>query len=354
MAHQFNSYRPLAKLLPTQGWQGTVNYFSELPLAQDKPLELFLVLQDEVDNLAGFYLSDSVTWDFLDKSKYDYLYNWLEETNTRIGIQEAKQAQDLIDTYAYIHEKEDESEARDSTLQDTIDLKEEESKQRDINNNTYTDTVVANAIDNLELQITSEEVHSATFTITVTNPTDTLLQPYSGFVASNVFINGVHQLPNVAYTVEGKTFTFAEELQTGDTVHFLLGMSLELSDSSTIEVEHFTATEGQQTFILENINLSNTKHLVFIQGVKQSANSFIINGNEITFDEALTEGTYVEVLVLNRVQESVDNLSAILQMDKVITSNATIMPNKNAISISPEIADGVTVTVSDGSNWFIY
>lgn len=45
--------------------------------------------------------------------------------------------------------------------------------------------------------------------------------------------------------------------------------------------------------------------------------------------------------------------SGVLQFDKLIDLNLTIPPEKNALSISPTVSDGVTVTVSEGSTWVV-
>jgi len=43
-----------------------------------------------------------------------------------------------------------------------------------------------------------------------------------------------------------------------------------------------------------------------------------------------------------------------VENDQVVTADYTIPVGKNASSVGPiEIDDGVTVTVSDGSNWVI-
>lgn len=45
--------------------------------------------------------------------------------------------------------------------------------------------------------------------------------------------------------------------------------------------------------------------------------------------------------------------SGVLQFDKLIDLNMTIPADKNALSISPTVAEGVTVTVSEGSIWVV-
>ncbi|AND75044.1 hypothetical protein pf16_121 [Pseudomonas phage pf16] len=45
--------------------------------------------------------------------------------------------------------------------------------------------------------------------------------------------------------------------------------------------------------------------------------------------------------------------SGIMQFDKLIDTNIVVPSNKNALSISPTVAEGVTVEVSDGSIWVV-
>lgn len=45
---------------------------------------------------------------------------------------------------------------------------------------------------------------------------------------------------------------------------------------------------------------------------------------------------------------------AFFETDKTLTANYTITTNKNAITAGPiNIADGVTITVPDGSTWTV-
>jgi len=45
--------------------------------------------------------------------------------------------------------------------------------------------------------------------------------------------------------------------------------------------------------------------------------------------------------------------SGVLQFDKLIDLNLTVPPEKNALSVSPTVAEGITVTVSEGSTWVV-
>jgi hypothetical protein len=50
---------------------------------------------------------------------------------------------------------------------------------------------------------------------------------------------------------------------------------------------------------------------------------------------------------------TIDTASAIVQFEKSIFANFTITDTKNALSVSPTIEDGITVTVSDNAIWSI-
>lgn len=54
------------------------------------------------------------------------------------------------------------------------------------------------------------------------------------------------------------------------------------------------------------------------------------------------------------IVEGNNNAGAINFYDQIISESITIPPGKNALSVGPiTIADGVVVTVSDGSYWTI-
>lgn len=221
------------------------------------------------------------------------------------------------------------------------------------NANDYTDQRVAEAIDGLELELVAGDVQTARYAYVATAGQTIITVPFTSFNTQDVFINGSHQVPTKSYTVSGNTFTFTEPLEAGDEVYFLLGLGLEISEYSSLDVETFTATEGQTVFNTTADSLVAAEIMVFIQGVKQLGTAYSYAGNVLTFTAGLTEGDQVEVLAFSRVQQEVTEANPVLLMDQLITKNTTIPTGKNGLSVDPTVDTGVTVTVSNGSTWAI-
>ena len=93
--------------------------------------------------------------------------------------------------------------------------------------------------------------------------------------------------------------------------------------------------------------------LVFINGVKQAQNSYVINLDTIVFSSGLSEGDSVEVVKINRIQKETEYHNPVALFKQTIDSDVIVPVSYNALSVDPVISSGVTVTVSEGSTWAI-
>ena len=273
--------------------------------------------------------------------------------NSIINIDELKLLSgETLATKEYVDAQDQAFDDAAVARENTID---QESKNRDQQNIEYTNAKVNEAIEGLQLDLVAGEVRTARYTYTVVGEEEqTISVPFNDFSIAEVFVNGVLQNPaKGAYQIFGQQFIFAEPLQQGDVVYFLLGLALEISEYTSIERDEFIATEGQTVFELNQSNLIITDIMLFINGVKQSELAYTLYSNIVLLSEAVNEGDIVEVLAFSPIQAEVTNVGAVLLQDQVINKNTLIPTGKNGLSVDPTIAPGVTVTVSQGSTWAI-
>jgi hypothetical protein len=181
--------------------------------------------------------------------------------------------------------------------------------------------------------------------------------PYSGFTSAEVYVNGVRQDANFgAYAILGailySQFVFAEPLNAGDEVALIMGIGYEVTEYSNLETYAFIAESGDTDFDLGGA-VPSADLLVWVNGVKQASGSYVLNGDMLEFPEALNEGDLVEAVRLNRIQAQTQYVEPVLMQKQVISSDLVITSDYNAFSVSPTIAEGVTVTVAAESTWLI-
>lgn len=121
--------------------------------------------------------------------------------------------------------------------------------------------------------------------------------------------------------------------------------------------DFFTAILNQTVYTLTNSVGSAGSILVVIDGVKQLANTYSLNGTALTFSEAPASGSLIEITYLGR-QGTVNILKAsgtgsdsvFYENDKVVTQSYTITSGRNAMVAGPlTINTGVVVTIPTGS-----
>ena len=249
------------------------------------------------------------------------------------------------------------SQERDTALQSNIDNEVSLRASEDVRykqlSEDYTNTAVANALTSLQQELIEGDVKTVRYSVIAVEGQVSFTVPFSGFKVAEVFLNGVRQdALQGAYTVNGSVFTFAEPLAVGDVLSFILGIGYEIEQASNVQYETFVAEEGQSSFTLTSTPLSE-EIIVFINGVKQLQNSFVINAAAVVFSSGLTEGDLVEVLRINRIQSATEYHEPIALFKKEVTTDTIIPASHNGLSVDPTIAEGVTVTVSEGSKWAI-
>jgi hypothetical protein len=127
-------------------------------------------------------------------------------------------------------------------------------------------------------------------------------------------------------------------------------------------VSEFFSGDGSTTqFTLSYTYGNEASVLVFITGVKQQTSTYAVINGQIVFTEAPPAGTdnieliYLGGRVVQNPYLSADTQGIIRINASVLTENCTITTGYNGSSAGPlEIANGVTITVSNNSTWTIF
>lgn len=143
-------------------------------------------------------------------------------------------------------------------------------------------------------------------------------------------------------------------------------------DSLTIEIKSGRVRYGSKVELVGDTQLTLEANKTYIIGIeKTSSSTSSVVAHELNdIPEELFVPLYRFVMNATAV-DSVDDLRTkfsydvgtgsgggwdegpILLMDKVINENYLVPTGKNAISVSPTVANNVTVTVSDQSEWVV-
>ena len=121
--------------------------------------------------------------------------------------------------------------------------------------------------------------------------------------------------------------------------------------------DRFVATEGQTTFATVGYTVGYVD--VYLNGVKLDVSDFdAVNGSDVVLHVGATANDIVEVISFSTFE--VANVDAgakqgtFWENNTTISASYSITAGKNAGTFGPvTIADGVTVTVPDGSTWTI-
>lgn len=129
------------------------------------------------------------------------------------------------------------------------------------------------------------------------------------------------------------------KIRSGSSVETIAGQSLTLPANSTRVLAIYKVQGVAPTLQLYATNAVPERYVIPI-GI------FTTNGTTVTaYTDLRTQFT--------TSAGDVSASSGVLQFDKLIDTNILVPSNKNALSISPTVAEGATVEVSDGSIWVV-
>jgi hypothetical protein len=129
----------------------------------------------------------------------------------------------------------------------------------------------------------------------------------------------------------------------------------------SIVSEFFSGNGTTTAFTLTHTYGNEASVLVFIDGVRQNTLGYAVINAQLVFDTAPPAGTnnievvYLGGRVVTNPYLSADTQGIIRINANRITENVVITTGYNGSSAGPlEIANGVTVTVSNNSTWTIF
>lgn len=144
---------------------------------------------------------------------------------------------------------------------------------------------------------------------------------------------------NVAGTTGRNVSIFGGKLRDGSLIETLATATVTLAASAVSVVCIYKRTGTPASIV--SYTLANLPNEYVIPLGK-----FTTNATAITAYEDLRTA-------YNTASGSAGSASVILQFDKLIERDMEVVATRNGLSISPEIANGVTVTVNASSTWVV-
>ncbi|MNE06829.1 hypothetical protein D3C80_994290 [compost metagenome] len=132
---------------------------------------------------------------------------------------------------------------------------------------------------------------------------------------------------------------FGGNVRNGSTVEFVANVSLTIPANSTRILAINKVGDAAATLQLYATNAVPEKSTIPVAIFTTNANS-LTGYTDLRTEFIMASGTATSA-------------NAVLQFDKIIDQSMTIPAGRNALSVDPTIADGVTVTVGDGSVWVV-
>ena len=168
-----------------------------------------------------------------------------------------------------------------------------------------------------------------------------------------VSINGIIQEPGVAFTVNGKNIVFASAPTYATFVVFI---ERELTISTVKGLDYIEYQSGTGNGTTTPLTLSNSltnpeEIMVSLNGITQiPTTDYIVSGTTLTFDEAPTAGTSINVLYLRlETTEGVPNNSSITDA-KIVSMDASKLTGSLPASL-PDFTSQWQGLNSVGMHW---
>lgn len=165
-----------------------------------------------------------------------------------------------------------------------------------------------------------------------------------------VFLHGVRQVPNTDYTLSGTTLTFTSAPPSGTANIFALWMSVSsigVPASGTVGAAALDTSSASGTGALEVPSGTTAQRPAAPAKPLLRFNS--TTGQYESWNTAVSAWTSVGGGATGGGSNAVFMLN-----DQTVTTSYSIPSGKNALTAGPiSIADGVTVTIPDGSVWSI-
>jgi hypothetical protein len=158
----------------------------------------------------------------------------------------------------------------------------------------------------------------------------TLLKPPAGTDYTTIFIDGVFQIPDVAWSLSGRTITFSEIPYDGATISIQYARSMLLADASAInKMVYYSETvlgNPKNVFNIPSTPANISSLIVFVGGSIQDQDKYSLEDNVLTFVDSIGVGLQVIVYVLN-------SSGITTSFDQYVTRKEISLLNDTAISV---------------------
>lgn len=216
----------------------------------------------------------------------------------------------------------------------------------------------------IEVVQAAESVAEVREEFSVTATTQTVFTTSSAITSSltDVYLNGI-KLSVGDYTINetAQTITLTTAAVQGD----LLAVVSKTSVTATYQIyEHrqeFTVTDATQLSYTASSFLAASHTDVYLNGIRLNRADYSIDNYVVTLTDAPNVNDILVVVSRNSLSDAVKTGPTgggtdeiFWENDTVITTSYTIPVNKNAMSAGPiTVANGVVITVPDGSTWTV-
>jgi hypothetical protein len=141
------------------------------------------------------------------------------------------------------------------------------------------------------------------FTGDGTTTSFTLTKPPIGIDYTWVYVGGVFQIPNDAYTLSGATINFTGTPSNGSIISVQYARVFLLANTNSINrfVSYSETVTGsaKNTFNLPSVPASLSSTIVFVGGSIQDSSKYDISDNVLTFFDSIDVGIQVIIYILN-------------------------------------------------------
>lgn len=164
-------------------------------------------------------------------------------------------------------------------------------------------------------------------------------QELDDFVATSTAVSGGPFGYKPALSVGLSLAVNGGNVRNGSTVEFLADTTVTLPASSTRVLVIYKIAGEAPSLQLWATNAVPDKNIIPI-GIFTTNTTAITAYTDLRTQFSMSSG-------------SASAAGSILQFDSLIDVNITIPSTKNALSVNPTVANGITVTVSNGSTWVV-
>lgn len=229
-----------------------------------------------------------------------------------------------------------------------------------LNLNDVITVIMKKGVDVSEYSVASEAREE--FTVTANTQTDFITFNEITDGLTDVFVNGIKlSIDDFTVTESTKTITLADAAVSGDLVAVISKNNYITGPQITETRQEFTVTAALETSFTTSGRIVPSHTDVYLNGIRLNTADYSISGQTVTLTDAPNENDIVVVYSRTSLTDATKigatgggNDRVFWQNDTTITTSYSIPLNTNALSAGPiTVANGVVITVPDGSTWTV-